>query len=250
MRLRYVFSAMVGVSALALSVMTPVGARAVRPDAATLKKIASRVDSRAGVVTIEASDPVPYVTSQPDPRVLVLELRDVVATGFSDQFTPDPRNPVAAVQVESAHAVDGADIARVRLTLSQPMRPRVRSSRNIITVEADRPENGVTSQSGMISMAGPASAIRDVRVMQRGRPRRSRSSAPDASWRPTCRRRPRVRIVWSSTCRTSPPRSGLRRRSSRGRWGRAHRVEPEVGPGDAGGHRDDPRVAVPTRERA
>jgi len=168
MRLRYVFSAMVGVSALALSVMTPVGARAVRPDAATLKKIASRVDSRAGVVTIEASDPVPYVTSQPDPRVLVLELRDVVATGFSDQFTPDPRNPVAAVQVESAHAVDGADIARVRLTLSQPMRPRVRSSRNIITVEADRPENGVTSQSGMISMAGPASAIRDVRVMQRG----------------------------------------------------------------------------------
>jgi len=53
MRLRYVFSAMVGVSALALSVMTPVGARAVRPDAATLKKIASRVDSRAGVVTIE-----------------------------------------------------------------------------------------------------------------------------------------------------------------------------------------------------
>jgi type IV pilus assembly protein PilQ len=148
--------------------MTPVGARAVRPDAATLKKIASRVDTRAGVVTIEASDPVPYVTSQPDPRVLVLELRDVVASGFSDQFTPDPRNPVAAVQVESAHSVDGADVARVRLTLSQPMRPRVRSSRNIITVEADRPENGVTAKSGMISMSGPSAAIRDVRVTQRG----------------------------------------------------------------------------------
>jgi type IV pilus assembly protein PilQ len=168
MRLRYVFSTVLGVSVLALGVMTPVGAWAVRPDAATLKKIASRVDTRAGVVTIEASDPVPYVTSQPDPRVLVLELRDVVATGFSDQFTPDPRNPVSAVQVESAHGVDGAEVARVRLTLSQPMRPRVRSSRNVITVEADRPENGVTSQSAMISMAGPSAAIRDVRVTKRG----------------------------------------------------------------------------------
>ena len=133
-----------------------------------LKKIASRVDERAGVVTIEASEAVPYVASQPDPRVLVLELRDVRAAGFTDLFTPDPRNPVAAVQVESAHAVDGADVARVRLTLSQPMRPRVRSSRNVITVEADRPENGVTSNSGMISMAGPAAAIRDVQVTKRG----------------------------------------------------------------------------------
>ena len=81
MRLRYVFSTVLGVSVLALGVMTPVGARAVRPEAATLKRITSRVDTAAGVVTIEASDPVPYVTSQPDPRSLVLELRDVVATG-------------------------------------------------------------------------------------------------------------------------------------------------------------------------
>ncbi len=48
------------------------------------------------------------------------------------------------------------------------MRPRVRSSRNVIFVEADRPEAGVTANSGMISMAGPAAAIRDVRVTRRG----------------------------------------------------------------------------------
>jgi type IV pilus assembly protein PilQ len=168
MRLRYRLSTLLGVAAVIAAAINPLGARAVRPDAAMLKKIASRVDERAGVVTIEASDPVPYVASQPDPRVLVLELRDVKAAGFTDLFTPDPRNPVAAVQVESAHAVDGADIARVRLTLSQPMRPRVRSSRNVITVEADRPENGVTAQSGMISMAGPAAAIRDVQITKRG----------------------------------------------------------------------------------
>src|SRR6188508_68833 len=151
MRLRYRLSTLLGVAAVIATGIMPLAARAVRPDAAMLKKIASRVDARAGVVTIEASDPVPYVASQPDPRVLLLELRDVKAAGFTDQFTPDPRNPVAAVQVESAHAIDGADIARVRLTLTYPMRPRVRSSRNVITVEADRPESGVTSKSGMIS---------------------------------------------------------------------------------------------------
>ena len=121
------------------------------------------MDERAGVIVIEASDPVPYGASQPDPRSLVVELRDVVADRFADQFTPDPRNPIAAVQIESAHAADGADLARVRLTLTHPMRPRVRSSRNVIFVEADRPEKGAGT-SGMISLARPAAAIRDVRV--------------------------------------------------------------------------------------
>jgi type IV pilus assembly protein PilQ len=143
--------------------MAPLGAAGARADSATLKKIASRIDGHTGIVTIEASDPVPYVASQPDPRVLVLELRDVVTTGFADQFSPDPRNPVAAVQVESAQAVDGVDVARVRLTLSQAMRPRVRSSRNVIVVEADR-----TAAEPMINVVGPAAAIRDVRVMRRG----------------------------------------------------------------------------------
>jgi type IV pilus assembly protein PilQ len=62
--------------------------------------------------------------------------------------------------------VDGADVARVRITLSQPMRPRVRSSRNVIVVEADRPERGAAP--GMISLAGPAAAIHDLRVIRRG----------------------------------------------------------------------------------
>ena len=168
MRLTYRYATLLGLSTiLGLGVMAPLGARGVRTDAATLRKIASRVDDRAGVITIEASDPVPYVASQPDPRSLVLELRDVVAAGFVDQFKPDPRNPVSSVKVESAHAVDGADVARVRLTLSHPMRPRVRSSRNVIYVEADRADRG-GSASGMINLAGPAAAIKDVQVTRRG----------------------------------------------------------------------------------
>ena len=136
-------------------------------DVATLKKIASRVDGRVGVISIEASDPMPYVASQPDPRLFVIELRDTAALGVANHFTPDPRHPFAAVQVETGQAADGASVARVRMVLAQPMRPRVRSSRNVIYVEADRLDRAV-STAGTIGTAGPSSAIRDVRVARRG----------------------------------------------------------------------------------
>ena len=169
MRLTYRYTAPLGFAmAIAFAVMAPLGANGARGPAATLKKIASEVSDRTGVISIEASDPVPYVASQPDSRTLLLELRDVRAAGFADHFTPDPRNPISAVRVDTARAADGADVARVSLTLSQPMRPRVRSSRNMIYVEADRPERGVTNESGMIALAGPAAAIRDVKVTRRG----------------------------------------------------------------------------------
>ena len=158
---------------LVLSVAMTVGARAplaaggARVDQVTLRKIASRVDGRAGVISIEASDPVSYIASQPDPRLFVIELRDVVSLGFVDNFEPDPRHPFVAVQVEAGQAVDGARVARVRIRLAQPMRPRVRSSRNVIYVEADRLDRAGSS-AGTIIAAGPSSAIHDIRVARRG----------------------------------------------------------------------------------
>ena len=152
--------------ATTLGIVLPIGASA-RVDAALLQKIASRLDDRTGVIAIEASSAVPYVASQPDPRTFVIELRDVVAAGFADEFTADPRHPVAAVQVESARAADGVSVARVRMTLSHSMRPRVRSARNIIYVEADRMD-GAAAAGGTVSLAGPSAVIRDVRIAQRG----------------------------------------------------------------------------------
>ncbi|MEQ1573042.1 MAG: type IV pilus secretin PilQ [Vicinamibacterales bacterium] len=151
---------------MALGVTVSLMASGAGTDAAHLKVIGSRVDDRIGVITIEASDPVPYVTSQPDPRTFVVELRDVFALGFADNFKADPRNPVSNVEVESSRADDGAMVARVRMTLAQPMRPRVRSARNVIYVEADRLDR--SGASGLISGVGPASAIRDLRVTRRG----------------------------------------------------------------------------------
>ena len=152
--------------AVALGVMTPVGAAGARADAAMLKKIGSTLEARTGSVAIEASAAVPYVASQPDPRTFVVELRDVVAAGFADDFKVDPRHPVGGVQVESAVA-DGVNVARVRITLRHPMRPRVRSARNMIYVEADRVD-AIPEAPGTVSLAGASAVIRDVRVTQRG----------------------------------------------------------------------------------
>ena len=152
--------------AMALAVSVSLVANGVGVSTAVLKTIGSRVDGRTGVITIEATDPVPYVASQPDPLTFVVELRDVNVSGYSDGFKADPRSPVSAVQVESARADDGAAVARVRLSLTQPLRPRVRSARNLIIVEADRVDGSVAA--GVISGVGRASAIRDVRVTKRG----------------------------------------------------------------------------------
>jgi len=187
--------------AVALGAMSPL--RVAGNDAAMLKRIASRVDGRVGVIAIEATTPVPYIASQPDPKTFVVELRDVVAVGFQNDFSADPRNPIAALQVEHAAATDGTIVARVRMMLDQPMRPRVRSSKNVIYVEAERvavaptpvaapaaspaptaspapaaaaavapPTSVVTPVSApvepAVSLRGPSPAIRDVRVQKRG----------------------------------------------------------------------------------
>ena len=161
MRTRFVILVSVCIAAAAAS-MGPLGASGSRAEVAMLKKIASRVSDRGGVIAIEASDPVAYVASQPDARTFVVELRDVMAVGFADNFSADPRHPVSAVKVESAQAVDGVNVARVRMTLTQAMRPRVRSARNVIYVEADRLEQATTS--GATGTAGEVTATREGRA--------------------------------------------------------------------------------------
>jgi type IV pilus secretin PilQ/predicted competence protein len=151
---------------MALAVSGSLRANGAGTDLALLKKIGSRVDNRLGIVSIEASDPVPYVASQPDPNTFVVELRDVSAVGYADDFKADPRNPVSAVTVETARAIDGAAVTRVRMSLVQPIRPRVRSARNVIFVETDRIDGTVAA--GTISAVGRASAIRDLKVTKRG----------------------------------------------------------------------------------
>jgi type IV pilus assembly protein PilQ len=184
MRTRFVILVSVCIAAAA-ALMAPLGASGSRTEVAMLKKIASHVSDRAGVIAIEASDPVAYVASQPDARTFVVELRDVTALGFADNFSADPRHPVAAVKVESAQAADGVNVARIRMTLAQPTRPRVRSARNVIYVEADRLDQSATT-AGAVGTVGQASAPADARVAEPFTAlKQSRSNAVQATEAPT-----------------------------------------------------------------
>jgi type IV pilus secretin PilQ/predicted competence protein len=165
-------------------VLSPLGVAGTRTESArgasaTLKKVTSRLDGRTGVLTIEASVPVPYVASQPDARTTVVEMKDVAATDIAGDVQVDQHHPIDAVKVENAVSPDGAAIARVRITFRQPVRPRIRSSRNVILIEADRvdgvgarPSTGLGAGATAIGPKLDASpftpTIHDVRVVQRG----------------------------------------------------------------------------------
>jgi type IV pilus assembly protein PilQ len=102
-----------------------------------LRAISTRLDGKVSTVLIESSEPVAYVTSQPDPLTVIVDLRNVKA-GEMPPGILGPLPPVANVRVEEAMAGDGAIVARVRVNLAYAAKHRVRSSRNVIYVEVDR----------------------------------------------------------------------------------------------------------------
>jgi type IV pilus secretin PilQ/predicted competence protein len=106
------------------------------PARAELRAVSTRLDGTRSTVLIEASEPVAYVTSQPDPLTVLVDLRNVRGGQMGGVLGPLP--PVANVDVEEAVAGDGAPVARIRVTLAHAATHRVRSSRNMIFVEVDR----------------------------------------------------------------------------------------------------------------
>ncbi len=92
-------------------------------------------DGAAPVVLIEASEPVAYRTARPDPFTVLVDLRNVATSGYANGFTARPGSPVRSVGVESARDAEGHQVARVRVSLSEPISHRVRSQRNLIFVE-------------------------------------------------------------------------------------------------------------------
>jgi type IV pilus assembly protein PilQ len=103
---------------------------------AELRAISTRLDGARSQILIEASEPVAYITSQPDPLTVLVDLRNVKAGVMPPGLGPLP--PVTDVRVEEAVAGDGAEVARVRVTFAYAAKHRVRSSRNVIYVEVDR----------------------------------------------------------------------------------------------------------------
>jgi type IV pilus assembly protein PilQ len=89
-------------------------------------------------VLIEASEPVAFIAARPDPFTVLVDLRNVATTGYANGFSANPASPVRAVDVETARGDDGLPVARVRVSLTEPVSHNVRSQRNLIFVELDR----------------------------------------------------------------------------------------------------------------
>ena len=82
---------------------------------------------------IEATEPLPYVATRPDPLTVVVEFRNVDGQSVTKKSRPDRKSPIASVTVENADAL-GAPSSRVRIVLaeagraSRPQREEHRSS--------------------------------------------------------------------------------------------------------------------------
>ncbi len=145
--------------AVALAVMVTASGIAAMGGADTpaLKSISSRLDGAVSTVLIEASEPVAYLTSQPDPLTVLVDLRNVNAAALDGKPLAEMLAPVKAIALENATAPDGAPVARVRVQLERTARHRVRSARNTILVELQRSEgsNGSTGSNGSKGVVPP-----------------------------------------------------------------------------------------------
>ena len=153
------------------------GGKLLTADTSPVRLLGVTTDGSA--VVIEATEPVAYAVSKPDPLTLHIDLRNVTVENAANQV--ERKGAIAGVTLEQANAVDGRAVARVRLALARPASHTVRSARNTIRVELS---------------AAPAAAAAPPR--QRPQPRRPRRTAAAPA-------RPRSSIA------SSPRRAGRRR---------------------------------------
>ncbi|MEO8521822.1 MAG: hypothetical protein ABI603_10685, partial [Acidobacteriota bacterium] len=112
------------------------------------------VSAQGHQLTVEASEPVAYVVTRPDPLTVVLELRNV-SVGAA-QSVLDRRDPIAAVSLEQAAPVDGMSLARVRVTLARPYEAAVRSARNTIRLDLTAVSRSLAPPAPLPVTAAPA----------------------------------------------------------------------------------------------
>ncbi|MGD9903841.1 MAG: type IV pilus secretin PilQ [Vicinamibacterales bacterium] len=132
--------------------------------------MSSRLAADVSSIVIEASEPVAYVTSQPDPLTVLVDLRNVTAAGVE---LPEPQAPVRDIRVEQRQAADGTPLARVRVDLERAAPHRVRTSRNLILVDVDRAPAAAPVPAPATAAAGraarvPATELRAVRAARSG----------------------------------------------------------------------------------
>ena len=112
----------------------PTGAPAIP----RLTAISAKVNAKGAALVIEASEPVAYTTSRPDPLTLLLDFRNVAAAEVANSVAADVKSPITRVSIETTESL-GAPASRVRVALSQPVAHHVRTERNTVVVDFDKP---------------------------------------------------------------------------------------------------------------
>ena len=102
-----------------------------------LTTISSRISSKGASLIIEATDPVAYIATRPDPLTVVVDVRNAVADNVNNGVAPSDKSPISAVEVEP-NTGSGTLGSRIRVALTQPVSYRVRSDRNTIVVDFDK----------------------------------------------------------------------------------------------------------------
>ena len=103
-----------------------------------LKAISAHVSAKGASLVIEASEPVAYTATRPNPLTVLLDFRNVAAGEVANSVVANPNSPIAKVSVEAAESL-GSPASRVRVTLAQPVAHRVRSDRNTVVIDFDKP---------------------------------------------------------------------------------------------------------------
>jgi type IV pilus assembly protein PilQ len=105
---------------------------------ARLKAISARVSAKGASLVVEATDPVAYVATRPDPLTVLLDFRNVASDGVANTVARNEKSPIANVSVEPVELL-GLPAARVRIRLAQPVAHHVRSDRNSVVVDFEKP---------------------------------------------------------------------------------------------------------------
>jgi type IV pilus assembly protein PilQ len=134
-----------------------------------LKAISAHVNAKGASLVIEASEPVAYTTSRPDPLTVLLDFRNVSAGDVDNSVAADVKSPIAHVSVEAAESL-GAPASRVRIALSQPVAHHVRSERNTVVIEFDKPSANAAPYALPPATKGGAGVALDAMMALRSAP--------------------------------------------------------------------------------
>ncbi len=129
----------------------PHAAGAAAVPTARLTAITSRADARSTSLVIEATEPVPYVATRPDPLTVLIDFRNVSVQGAAAPVVEAVAGPIASVAVEPTDSM-GAPGSHVRITLSQPLPHHVRADRQRVVIDFDH-----GAANGVPLVAPPAS---------------------------------------------------------------------------------------------